>query len=512
MNRIKILLLSFLSLSIEVRSSEFTNLDKIPEQQDRLLQEIYTCPEIVQHVYQIAKDYTDVLTAYGVPYTIVYGSQMGAQRHGGLIPWDDDFDTGILESDLEKLVSLTPLFAAMGYQLIPDSQELVGYKFESIQTYPIKLSDTLTIDYRPFVDVFVFQKQEDKYVLKAEKGRSFFLRSWYFAHEFEPRCTFSFGPLTLAGLANADTALQRQYGAEWNTVALYYFNHHQGVKGKYVWKLRDQDRIPITVQPLRESWTNYRSLVSEGTVFTLNPNGYLETELWGENWIARNATAEDAAFVKRIYKDDEIMKWYGAGSCQDDTDIMRQTLDLWLPRFASGQPHGGLIVESIEDRHPLGFVMGGYSGEPGVASIAYAYTSDVWGKGIGSSVLATMANQWAHEVKRIGFRSYVREPLKRFDGTVSPENVASIRLLEKTGFTHAQPSTDTIQIDLSQNPEESQEVSNQKIMDLYNSSLTTTPLARGVRYALLDSKGNLRCFSVPEKYLAVKYHFSLNLD
>lgn len=43
---------------------------------------------------------------HGIPYTISCGTLLGLQRHGGIIPWDDDIDILILLSDESKLKHL----------------------------------------------------------------------------------------------------------------------------------------------------------------------------------------------------------------------------------------------------------------------------------------------------------------------------------------------------------------------------------------------------------------------
>ena len=51
--------------------------------------------ELLLEVDRIAKK-------HGIPYRIIAGTMLGAVRHGGFIPWDDDADVAMLRSDYER--------------------------------------------------------------------------------------------------------------------------------------------------------------------------------------------------------------------------------------------------------------------------------------------------------------------------------------------------------------------------------------------------------------------------
>lgn len=51
--------------------------------------------EIRNQLLDMAKVVTDCLDEHDIPYTLAYGTLLGAVRHGGFIPWDDDFDIAI---------------------------------------------------------------------------------------------------------------------------------------------------------------------------------------------------------------------------------------------------------------------------------------------------------------------------------------------------------------------------------------------------------------------------------
>ncbi len=49
----------------------------------------------------ILKKIIDICDKVGVNYYLAYGSLIGAVRHGGFIPWDDDLDIVMLRPDYE---------------------------------------------------------------------------------------------------------------------------------------------------------------------------------------------------------------------------------------------------------------------------------------------------------------------------------------------------------------------------------------------------------------------------
>ena len=67
-------------------------------------------PEVLKRVQEteleILRDFIDLCDRHEIDYFGVGGTAIGAVRHQGFIPWDDDIDIGFLRKDYDRFLAL----------------------------------------------------------------------------------------------------------------------------------------------------------------------------------------------------------------------------------------------------------------------------------------------------------------------------------------------------------------------------------------------------------------------
>lgn len=121
-------------------------------------------------VKEMLNDFHNLCVEKKLRYFVAYGTLIGAVRHNGFIPWDDDIDVCMPREDYEKLIEIVGKQDEKYYMLTPSNSK---YYFNNFSRFCSRkgilyLSKVVSIDYLgPFIDVIPLDKVTSE---KAERN------------------------------------------------------------------------------------------------------------------------------------------------------------------------------------------------------------------------------------------------------------------------------------------------------------------------------------------------------
>ncbi|MEA5002893.1 MAG: LicD family protein [Christensenella sp.] len=133
-------------------------------------------------ILDIFKDFKVICEKHGIPYFAFGGTAIGAIRHHGFIPWDDDIDVCMLREDYERFLTVAPGELDGKYDLLTientDGYVLPFAKLSKKGTVFLEATDTnRTYTSGIFLDIFPF----DVLAADEQKRAKQIKKAWFWA-------------------------------------------------------------------------------------------------------------------------------------------------------------------------------------------------------------------------------------------------------------------------------------------------------------------------------------------
>lgn len=128
----------------------------------------------------IFKDIVSVCQKHNIGYFMLFGTLIGAIRHKGFIPWDDDMDIGMLREDYDSFVKVFEKELGDKYTLTTPlrtkdfSSTVVKVQKKGTKFIP-EYSKKMKCEQGIFIDIFIYDKvsaNEKQYKKQVKKTRT----------------------------------------------------------------------------------------------------------------------------------------------------------------------------------------------------------------------------------------------------------------------------------------------------------------------------------------------------
>lgn len=176
--------------------------------------------------FKLIQDVHRILDRLEIENWCAFGGLLGYLRHRGPIPWDDDYDIGVFQSEMDRLSDNVREFELLNYKVQVHMSQAKDIHLIKVYVpgFVIK-TDTKDIG-SPCVDIFAFSVFErknglDVIKLHSDEYRARWKGAYFMPREFFPLQLIEYGPLIVP--APGEQAIHRFVNnvyPKWDEVAV----------------------------------------------------------------------------------------------------------------------------------------------------------------------------------------------------------------------------------------------------------------------------------------------------
>ena len=149
------------------------------------MEEIELC-ELKKIMINILLNFHNFCIENGLRYSLWYGSAIGAVRHNGFIPWDDDLDVAMPRKDYEKFKKIYK--NSKNYKLLKDGSPYNCYIFSKLYDRRTYQKNNSTERFGVYIDIFPLDNKilDDNTLEKANKiGNRLIIKTLIFKDRYK---------------------------------------------------------------------------------------------------------------------------------------------------------------------------------------------------------------------------------------------------------------------------------------------------------------------------------------